>query len=810
MTGISSLAYEELDGKKKTPAWANRVITYMRRDWRKLNGVQRAFSDRATLYSMNELTEVKESFDDEEFKKNTKFLPLPILEPMINAVVEEITQNPPRAVLKALDPSAVAEKKKDLNLLANRSIIENDRSDLHAQIGLPPYKLGAENFSGNVGEFDKLGFDSDDQEDVTFYEANLQKLNWEIAGQSVIDAIFKNSRFDKEIIRKLVKDVLATKTICVQKYVDRITGEIKDRYVDPQNAYGIFGQTNDGTDDVCRGWQDSVTVMQWLQMVGDEFDFERDWKYLLWGINYCNVRKFTGFVRNGVPFDCCGDAFWMTSMGLNDVTEQNLLDWSMAYTYKVYVGYIEWRSPGATSTFVTNRNNKFDVTEVPYDTVLDKKKIRDGYEKESRYQIPWYSSYFIATTSVSQWIWGFGKVYMQSSYGANDEYCNGTLCYYQEEGLSATEIAQQYLHIANFTFYRMLWVIYKAKPDPDEFVFDELLQLAGTVQRQFPQSGVGTAQTPGLDTFLTNIIKQQRAKHVRLRTYPRIDGRAVQQIHPIEQKGRGGLDPIAISMQAICEWAEANIANKIGINALRLGGNPQPRESTESEQNQVKYSMATTGYIYRMIQYLKEHSAVASLNYAQDIIKFKESLPYKWLQRIVGVENMEELKEWDKFAFQRCGLFIDDYNTALDKKDIKDAATIALQNQEIGWDEWYSITQTEDPKKASKLLGRYKQKAEKAKEAAELEKLRMTDEYAQKEHDREMQRMAFDRDTRWGQEDRRARGYVAAAEVNKSGKIEAEELRKAAYPEQEQAKSNAKIEEEKAKSNITAQQPLTT
>ena len=133
-----------------------------------------------------------------------------------------------------------------------------------------------------------------------------------------------------------------------------------------------------------------------------------------------------------------------------------------------------------------------------------------------------------------------------------------------------------------------------------------------------------------------------------------------------------------------------------------------------------------------------------------------------------------------------------------------------MQNQEIGWDEWYSITQTEDPKKASKLLGRYKQKAEKAKEAAELEKLRMTDEYAQKEHDREMQRMAFDRDTRWGQEDRRARGYVAAAEVNKSGKIEAEELRKAAYPEQEQAKSNAKIEEEKAKSNITAQQPLTT
>lgn len=808
MTGTSYPVYSELDPSKKTPEWANFVITLLRRDWRRLKNVERALHSRATLYSVNEITEIKESFDDEEFKKNTKFTPLPILEPMINAVVEEITRNPPRAELKALDPTAVIEKKQDVSLLKYRSILEQDRTELHSRVGLPDYKLGYDNFNGNVEEFDQLGLDSDDPEDVSFYEANLQKLNAEIAGQAVMDAVFRNSRFDKEMIRRLTKDVFALKTVTGQKYVNKITGEIRDRYLDPQNCYGIFGKTNDGKDDVCRGWQDSVTVMQWLEMVGDEFNFEKDWKFLLWGINYCNTQQFTGFIRNGAPFDCCGDSSWMKNMGLSDITESNLIDWSMAYTYKVYVGYIEWRSPEADSTFITSKVNKSFVQQVPYSTLLTKKQISEGYEKESKYRIPWYSSYFIATTSVSQWIWGFGKVYMQTTYGANDEYSNGTLYYYQEEGLSAVEIAQQYLHIANFTFYRMLWVIYKAKPDPDEFVFDELLQLAGAVQRQFPQDGTGGVKAPGLEGWLTTIIKQQRAKHVRLRTYPRVDGRAVQQIHPIEQKGRGGLDPIAVSMQAVCQWAEANIASKIGINPLRMGGNPQSRESKDSEDATVQYSMSTTGYIYRMLQYLKEHSAVASLNYAQDIIRFKASMPYKWLLNIIGSENIKNLSVLDKFSYHRFALFIDDYNTEVDRKEVKEAATIALSQKEISWDQWFAITQTQDYRKASKLLGRYKEKAAKQQQEYELEKLRTADQYAQKAHERKMKEMEFDRGTRWGQSNIESNAFIASAQINKEAKINTQELKDANAAAHQKNKSQNDLMEAKQKNDAEQQAPI--
>ena len=242
MIGIVKPVYATLDPKKKDAAWCNSVLTLLRRDWRRLISPGRALGDRSALYSVEELKEVKDSFDDEEFKKNTKFQALPILEPMINSVVEDITRNPPKAELKALDPTAIIAKKQDIELLRNRAILEKDRSELQSRVGLPPYKLGKENFDGNVEEFDKLGFDSNDPEDVNFYENNLQKLNAEISGQAVIDAVFKNNRFDKDITRRLVKDVFAFKAISIQKYVDRITGEIKDKYIDPQNAYGIFAK----------------------------------------------------------------------------------------------------------------------------------------------------------------------------------------------------------------------------------------------------------------------------------------------------------------------------------------------------------------------------------------------------------------------------------------------------------------------------------------------------------------------------------------------------------------------------------------
>jgi hypothetical protein len=807
MTGTGSYTYEEVDPSKKDAVWANRIIEIHRMNWRRLVNVIRGIEDRNLLYSNQPLTKVAESFQDAEFKRDVEFIPLPIMEAFVNAVVEELTKRPPRTELKAIDPTAISEKEKDVNLLKNRRVLERDISTYRQQVGEPPYKMPYSNFNGNVKEFDNMGLDENDPEDINFYVENFQKLMYEIGGQALLDSVLKVNKFDESTLRKIVKDIFAFKAICTQVYVDKITGEIKTRYVDPTICYGVFGDTNDGKNDACRGWQDNITVMEWLQMVGNEFDWYKEWRYLLWGINFCNGTKFTGFIRDGVTYDCCFNGQWTAEMGLDGV-EQNMMDWSQAYTYKVFSGYIEWRSIDATATYLKSNSRPNYAEPIPYHYELKKKKEIKEYYKESFYQQQWYSSYFLATSSLTQWIYSFQKVYLQQLEGANDEYSNGTLCYYQEEGKSAVEIAKPYLQPANFAYYRMLWLIYKTKPDQEEYLLNELITLAKGLKREFPQMA-GVNNTPSFDSILDQVIQYQRKSHIRIRVFPEVEGRTIPQLPPEGKRpGTGGLDPVAIAMQSVTQWAEMQIGIKIGINPMRLGANPPSRESTESEMNTIQYSFNTTGYIYRMVQYLKEHIAICILNYSQDIIKYKESLPYKWLMRIVGNESLEYLKVLDKFCAHRMGIFIWDYNRIIEKDKIMQAANIALAKGTLRQDEWFILNSTDDPKRANAILSRMMRIREKKQAEQQMQQLQMQDQIAQKQYEREKDLIMTKGEIDLQVEQIRAKSFIASAQIQAENKVNVKELQVASEQPKIAAKAEAQKSVEQNKKNLEEQKPL--
>lgn len=807
MTSDGNFLLNELDPDKKTYGWASEAITSIRINWVQLKNVLQARENRAIMYSMQPLNKVRDSFDDEDFKKAVDWLPIPVLEPIINSLVEDTVKRPPRAEIRAEDPTALNEKKEDLELLKNRGIIEGDRSELQSRIGLPKYKIPYDKFNGNVEQFDKMGLDEKDPDDVNFYEQNYQRLWYEIGGQSLVNNVLRTNQFDKTTIRKLVKDIFWAKAICVQAFVDQTTGEIKYGYKDPQTCYGIFGESNDGKDDVARGWQDSITVIEFMEKVGNEFDFAKYWKQLLWAINYCNNQKFTGFIRGGITYDCCNDAGWMDTMGIGSVKETALLNWGYAYKFKVYCGYVEWRTWEATSTKVTNRNDPDYLEYVPYQYELKKKKAKEGYEKTSNLQQQWYCSYFLATSTISQYIYKFQKVYYQQISGVNDEYSNGTLCYYQEEGKSAVEIAKVYLQLVNFCYYHMMWIIYKAKPDADEFIWEELTQLAQTVKREFPQAGTN-AIAPKIETVINDLIKQMRAKHVRIRTYPRVDGKA-QPIQPIETRGTGGIDPIAIAMQAIQQWAEEQIAAKIGFNQMRIGANPPSRESTASENRTLEASYATTGYFYRMLEYLKSHLAIATLNYAADIIQYPDTLPYKWIKTIMGNEPFQALNALGKISPHRMGIYIDDYNQAIERDRMLQAADIALSQKVITLSQWGVVVQHSDnPKLGFKILAHLELKAKKKERNQAVQDMQIADQMDQKKHKREMERLKFERGTKILVAQIDASSFVGSAQVNKEGKIDTQELKNLGQAQNQLDKNNGKVEEVKEKANVEAQKPL--
>jgi hypothetical protein len=811
MTSDATIILDEIDPDKKDYAWVTNCVSVLRISWRQLKNVTQALNNRAIMYSMQPLHKIKESFDDEWFKENTDFLPVPVLEPIINSLVEDMIQRPPKAELRAEDITALNEKKQDLALLTHRGIIEKDRTALQQSVfgQDSQYKLPYDKFNGNVQKFDEMGLNPQDPDDVNFYAQNYQRLWYEIGGQRLINSVLKTNQFDKSTLTNLVKDVFWAKAICTQPYVDQVSGEIKYKYIDPQICWGIFGQSNDGKDDVCRGWQDSITVIEFMRQVGDDFDFKRKWKSLLWAINYCNNQRFTGFIRSGISYDCCGDGVWMDRIGCSGVSESALLDWSNAYKFKVFCGYIEWKTWEATSTKIINKNDSNYLEFIPYNYELKKKQKKDGYDKQSKLRQQWYSTYFLATSTISQYCYKFQKVYYQQISGVNDEYSNGTLCYYQEQGKSAVEIAKVYIDLINFCYYRLRWIISKAQPDKEEFVWEEMVTLAKNVKKEYPQQN-GTTKMPALSDVITNLVKEMKAKQVRFRTYAEVNGKPVLNIPPIEKHGSGGVDPIAMTLQAIMQWGEMQIASKIGVNPMRLGANPPSRESTASENRTLEASYATTGYMYRMIQYLKEHLAIVTLNYATDILQYKDTLPYNWIQTLIGTESFEALGTLGKFCAHRYGLFIEDYNDALDKQNLLQAANIALQQKTLTITQWGIIVQNEDPKLGFKILAYLELKAQKRQRQQALQDMQIQDKMADKAHGRKMDEIKEENAGKLEIERERTRSYVAAAQINKEGKIETKELQVASEAPKIEAKTQSQKELESHKADLQQQEPFPT
>lgn len=809
MTDLGHFLLGELDPNKKDAVWMNDCLSAVRRDWTPLVNAERVRLNKQYLLGQQSLHQVKQSFKDKKFLETVEFRSLGFMETPRNAMVEELLKMPPTIGVKAEDPTAISEKKKDIQILKTKRIIEQDISSTNGQIGLPSFKLDPKNFKGNIEEFDDMGLDANDPDDVSFFSKDFHRLWFEIAAQSVINNVFKLNKFDKEMITDLVIDILAVRATTMQSYVDQITGELKQRYIFPETAYGIWGTANDGHDDVAKGWEDTKTVWEWMQMVGDKFDFEKNWFQLLSAVNYFpNGRKYTGFRRNGRTYSIAHNHELRAAQGIigDEFTD---VDFNTIYSYKVYVGYVEFSTIEATSTALfkrgTNPNEKEFDCFVSYNYKLKDQKATTEYFTESKYQQQFYKSYFLSTSSLTQFIYNWGKVYYQHLEGANDEYASGTLLYYREKGESVMDISRQLIDMGNLAFYKMLFAVHKAKPEEDVIVFEEMLEVTKALKREYPQTGT-LAAAPTLQNIFEQAIQFQQENSTRVRAFPRIDGKAIGQLPPLEGK-RNGLDPVAVAMQSVHAWVEALLNRQFGWNPMRSGANPQSRESFDTEQQTLNASFNSTGYIYRMVQKNKEGLATRALYTAQDIIRFKESIPYKWLKTLVSDQSLRQLEALEDIAAHRLGVYCSDYSYAQDKNDIKQAANIALTQKTITFDQWFACTQTEDYKKAALLLSHFQKKTEKKIRQQQLQDMQVQDQLSQAAFERQLQ--LIDRkgqyDVQVSQNQKEA--AIISSQIQSDSRIQTKQIQVEAEQPKQQAKTEGQKELLREESNIQNQQP---
>jgi hypothetical protein len=295
---------------------------------------------------------------------------------------------------------------------------------------------------------------------------------------------------------------------------------------------------------------------------------------------------------------------------------------------------------------------------------------------------------------------------------------------------------------------------------------------------------------------------------VRIRTFPQINGQTIGQLPPDVARGTGGMDTIAMAFQALTTWAEGQVALKIGMNQMRTGGNPPSRESNDTENQILQSSYNTTGYMYRMLEYLKKHLAKTMLLYAQDIIKYKDSIPYKWLLALIGNEAISQLGVLDKFAAHRMGIFIEDYNRNIDKNRIIQAADMSLAKGTLTQDQWFIVTQTADPKRANAVLSRMLRQKEKRDRAFQMAQMDKQEQMNQAAFERQMQLLQVQ-----GQIDQQkasipAQATVEAARLNSESRIVTKQIQVDNEPAKQDAKTQGAKDLMQTKENLTQQKPL--
>jgi len=635
----------ETNPSKQTGIWANERVSYLRRDWRPV--VETGYYARMMkkLLSTQDLEKtVKIYFNDEEFLKNVEFKPLPIMEKPRNILIDQAREAGLKPYINSIDPTAKKHKEQDLFRLQTKQAQEVNINRQRAKIGNGvPFKMDDKEFNGNVPEFEKMGLNPQDKSDVAFFFDTYYKLNYEAYAQVAVMEYLGINKAAEDIPR-YINDVMSVKVICKQDYVSPATGQIITKYLQPNQTYAIFGNNRDATDAACRGWQRQIPVQELINLLGTSFNFDRDWRDLIYAINYGSNSTFNGFIRGGGRYMLEGATSTNVDVPEKDEPVANLLNYDDVFidsmNYKVYFGYIEWDQP----TVHTEKRNKKTGQMFTVDNEFAPTE-KDHYTKEEWGRFVTKTTNFLATGSQSQRLYNYGDLYMAQTKGQYDEYCRGTISIIREEGLSAMAIAEMYIDIANYAYYKMIWALHRSKPDVWSYAYESIVEVAKKMIQNVSQ-GTATPQTAGaFGDAVSKLIDMFDKKLMMLHTYPIVDGQVVGGGGLPHQKIPGMLDGIVEQLRVvILEWAENQIGDKLGLSGLANAAAPNPRDGLKLNELYLRQSRAATGYIPRMVDTSFRHTAGLILLYVQDILNFKGTLAYKFLLDLVGDDAIQALE----------------------------------------------------------------------------------------------------------------------------------------------------------------------
>lgn len=783
-----------VDPSKKDKAWADRIITYLRQYMQWVVPQHTAADGMTWLLGTYDMRFVEDMFLDPT-KSGVKFIQMAVLEKIRNVIASEIEGAGLHVEAFATDPTATSEKQRDRELLANRKAIEGLISTLNAKIHKPPYKMandegedGKGMFAGNVEEFDAMGMDDSNFEDINHFFQIFHRLRHEISAEDAINFYMAFNEVS-ENFALWVNDILAKKAICARTYVNHVNGNINIKYVAPETVQAIMGRRRDFKDAPAIGIIQLVTVQEFLQMVGDEFNMETDMDILWNATTFSNGYEYTGVHINDRWV--CGPS------------SQNMASFAQFMQFKVNVGYIEWKSNDKKTSVGTKKNKHGNPSFVEKAANhKERKNQKYDYKVYSNTDEITYKAVYLVLSSATQKIYQYGKLNYQSRgdmEGREDEYSNFSISCYKEIGKTAIEAVKRNIIQIEKAFAKLENAIMRALPPGHLYNYESLVQIA---KGMFPDDNTQVSIEKVMHMF------EQSAN--KIYTIPQINGQPVGGGQPASIELQNGLSKSVMEFKQIIDWNFEMIYNTLGISPIRQAYAPQPRDVAKLQDKALEYSDKATGYIPRMLMKMLDNVGRRVMCTVQDIIKFKDinKVPYDFMVTALGNETVNDIASLKDVPLHRYGIFIQSFNSFQERQEIKAMTTAAYTMKEISPEQYLLINNIRNPKKAAMVLSYEKRRNERKQQ--ELQKQQheqaMQLENARSQGEMQVEQMKGQMTLQNTQLEGEYKVKVAL--IEQQGKLQEMQMKPAVDVAKINAKTEGAIKTKEAEANIEAQKPM--
>lgn len=663
-----------------------------------------------------------------------------------NAVIDERINANLSVTLNSLDPEKEVKKKSDRELLINRKGIESLTDEITGNNGMPPVRFKGDDFHGNVDDFDQEGFDEMDNENVKDFFDSRWGLNSELQLQNVVNAIFRLNQVTRKY-DKYINDILICLRVCSQVYVDEVEGKIKIEYLCPTDV-DVLGITDENDQKGAQGFRvrKTTNIRGLIRRFGDSFSFNDNWQDLLRTVNFGRADQYTGIYENDMLIVGSGDT-------KNCITLQQFLDFSVTYSY------VEFR--------VINGNTKYKGGD-KFGNLISVSKANhiDGLTKETKYKEDTYRAYFLDIGEPLPKIIKWGKLFLQPTEGVYDEYSGFSILVNGRKGIPMVDILKPFYHMMQVSFTMFEMLVNDVKPDGYIYNYDAIVKVAQHLQE--------AKDTPDdIRDAIGNLMAQFQESPNMLTVTPTDDTDNIigGDAFGVKEK-KNGLNKAAEDLMKIMDWCEMKATDYLGTQGIELA---EAKDGFKLSLENRRRTRAATAFIDFILLNHIEDQATAVLSYAQDISKYKDIAPYKYLENLVGPIVIEFLNKIKKSP-HRYATFLDTFNNDIQLLELRQMAQSDHQNGRISLEQYALVVSFENIKQAIFYLSQERKKADKKRQKDSQNAFQAGQAEKEAQLEREMKLENLKGEWRAKSEEFRSNGFIQAAQINVQGQIAAKQM----------------------------------